>query len=32
MAEGVINVKNLSSGEQKSFSKDDVAGILEFIR
>ena len=32
MAEGVINVKNLASGEQKSFSKDDVAGILEFIR
>ena len=31
VAEGVINVKNLSSGEQKSFSKDDVAGILGFI-
>ena len=31
VAEGVINVKNLSTGEQKSFSKDDVAGILQFI-
>ena len=32
MAEGVINVKNLSSGEQKSFSKDDVDGILKFLQ
>ena len=31
VAEGVINVKNLSSGEQKSFCKDDVDGILTFL-
>ena len=31
VAEGVINIKNLSSGEQKSFAKDDVASILDFI-
>jgi len=29
---GVINMKNLSSGEQKSFPKDDIAGILEFVK
>jgi histidyl-tRNA synthetase len=32
MAEGVVNIKNLSSGEQKSFSKDDVTSILEFLQ
>ena len=30
-AEGVVNIKNLSSGEQKSFVKDDVAAMLAFI-
>ena len=28
---GVINVKNLSTGEQKTFAKDNVTDILEFI-
>ena len=32
VATGVINVKNLASGEQKQFSKDDIAGILAFVR
>ena len=27
----VINVKNLSTGEQKTFAKDDITDILEFI-
>ena len=27
----VINVKNLSTGEQKTFAKDDITEILEFI-
>jgi histidyl-tRNA synthetase len=31
MEEGVVNIKNLSSGEQKSFQKDDVASMLEFL-
>ena len=31
VAEGVVNIKNLSSGEQKSFAKDDVAAMLAFI-
>jgi histidyl-tRNA synthetase len=30
-AEGVINIKNLSSGEQKSFGKDDVEGMMAFM-
>ena len=30
-AEGLINVKNLHSGEQKSFAKDDLNGILDFL-
>ncbi|MCQ2181710.1 MAG: histidine--tRNA ligase [Bacteroidales bacterium] len=30
-AAGLIQVKNLSSGEQKSFPKDNVDGILEFL-
>ena len=29
---GVINVKNLSTGEQKSFSCNDIASIVEFCR
>ena len=28
---GVVNVKNLSSGEQKTFSRDDIDGIISFI-
>jgi histidyl-tRNA synthetase len=32
MAEGIVNVKNLSSGEQKSFDKENVAEILEFLK
>ena len=32
MAEGVVNIKNLSSGEQKSFQKDDVEAILNFLK
>ncbi len=27
----VVNIKNLASGEQKSFGKDDVEGIVAFI-
>jgi len=30
-AQGIVNIKNLASGEQKSFAKDDVAAILEFV-
>jgi len=30
-AKGEINIKNLATGEQKSFSKDDVQAILEFV-
>lgn len=29
--QGVINLKNLASGEQKSFAKDDLAGIIAFV-
>ena len=29
---GVINVKNLATGEQKSFSCNDIASIVEFCR
>jgi histidyl-tRNA synthetase len=32
MAEGVVNVKNLSTGEQKSFPKGDLDGILQFLQ
>ena len=32
MAEGIINIKNLSSGEQKSFSKENMSEILEFLQ
>jgi len=31
-ASGIINIKNLSSGEQKSFDKEDVDGILSFLQ
>ncbi|MBQ0093572.1 MAG: histidine--tRNA ligase, partial [Bacteroidales bacterium] len=30
-AAGVVQIKNLASGEQKSFDKDDIDGILEFL-
>lgn len=30
-AAGMVNVKNLASGEQKSFAKDDVDGIIAFL-
>lgn len=30
-AEGKINIKNLASGEQKSFAGDDIPGILAFL-
>ena len=29
---GQVNIKNLASGEQKSFAATDVAGILEFLK
>lgn len=32
MAASVINVKNLSSGEQRSFATEDIASITEFIK
>ena len=31
MAKGVVNLKNLADGEQKSFAKDDIEGILKFV-
>jgi len=31
-SQGTINLKNLATGEQKTFSKDDTAAIMEFIR
>ncbi|MBR6458163.1 MAG: histidine--tRNA ligase [Bacteroidales bacterium] len=30
-AEGVIQIKNLASGDQRSFAKDDLTGILAFL-
>ena len=30
-AEGLIQIKNLASGEQRSFAKDDVSGMLGFL-
>lgn len=32
LAQGVINLKNLQSGEQKTFQKEDVASMIAFIR
>lgn len=32
VAQGVINLKNLQSGEQKTFQKDDVSSMIAFIR
>jgi histidyl-tRNA synthetase len=31
VSEGVVNIKNLSTGEQQSFSKDDVDGMIAFM-
>ena len=31
MAKGVVNLKNLADGEQKSFAKNDIEGILKFV-
>ena len=31
MEEGQVNVKNLVSGEQKSFSASDIQGIIDFL-
>ena len=31
-AAGQVNVKNLSTGEQKSFSKDDIEGLISFLQ
>ena len=31
MASGSIQIKNLASGEQESFAKDDLAGICSFL-
>ncbi|MBP5172738.1 MAG: histidine--tRNA ligase, partial [Bacteroidales bacterium] len=30
-AEGMIQIKKLSTGEQVSYSKEDIAGILAFL-
>ncbi|MBP5488328.1 MAG: histidine--tRNA ligase [Bacteroidales bacterium] len=30
-SEGLVQIKNLASGEQRSFPKDDLAGILAFL-
>ena len=30
-ASGIVNLKNLSSGEQKTFAKDDVEGMKAFL-
>jgi len=32
VAEGVVNIKNLSTGEQKSFVKTDIDSILTFLQ
>ncbi len=31
MQAGVVNIKNLASGEQKSFAKDDIKAISDFL-
>ena len=28
---GIVNLKNLSSGEQKTFAKDDLGGMKAFF-
>ena len=30
-ASGIVNLKNLSSGEQKTFAKDDLEGMKAFF-
>lgn len=32
VAEGVVNLKNLATGEQTKISKDDIAGIIAFLK
>ena len=32
MEQGIVNLKNLASGEQKSFEKEDIAGIRAFLQ
>jgi histidyl-tRNA synthetase len=32
MADGIINIKNLSTGEQKAFEKGDLENILDFLQ
>ena len=32
MEAGSVNIKNLASGEQRSFSRDDTAAILKFLK
>ena len=31
VSKGQVNLKNLSTGEQESFGKDDIDGILKFV-
>ena len=31
-ASGAVQIKNLQSGEQKKFLKDDIGGMLEFLK
>ena len=31
VADGVINIKNLSTGNQQSFAKDDVNAMIDFL-
>ena len=31
VSSGVLNIKNLASGEQLTFPKDDIAAILSFL-
>ena len=31
VADGVINIKNLSTGSQQSFAKDDVNAMIDFL-
>lgn len=32
MESGIVNIKNLDSGEQKSFRNDDIEGLISFLR
>jgi len=31
VSQGIVNIKNLVSGEQKTFSKDDIDGMVTFL-